>query len=142
MTSNDEDFMAVQRLSKQWMDAWIAQDRDTLDGFLAPDYALIVSAVPTYPFERANWLDTAVDAYVCTRLEYDGIHCRHISADLVVMSAIADFDATMAGIDRSGRYFVTDLWRRTESGWQVCARYSSRPGEVGPSTQALLSKGS
>ena len=138
MGPNDEDFAAVQRLSRQWMDAWMAQDRATLDCFLAPDFALIVSSVPTHPLERSNWLEIAVDAYVCTRFDYSGIHCRRISADLVAMSAIADFDATMAGIDRSGRYFVTDLWRRTGSGWQVCARYSSRPGEADASVKALL----
>lgn len=48
------------------------------------------------------------------------------------MSAIADFDATMAGIDRSGRYFVTDLWRRTDLGRQVCARYSRGPARQTP----------
>ena len=138
MSSNEEDFDTVERLSRQWMDAWVAQDRAKLERFLAPDYALIVSTVPTHPLERSNWLETAVDAYVCTRFEYDGIHCRRISKDLVAMSAVADFDATMAGIDRSGRYFVTDLWRRADTGWQVCARFSSRPGEADANVRALL----
>lgn len=59
------------------------------------------------------------------------------------MSAIADFDATIGGIDRSGRYFVTDLWRRAAGsahGWQICVRYSSRPGEPGASVRALLER--
>jgi hypothetical protein len=137
------DYVAVAALSTRWMQAWMDQDRAALDGFLAPDYALVVSTVPTRPFERADWLDTAVTAYVCTRFAYDGVHCRRIADDVIAMSAIADFDATIHGIDRSGRYFVTDLWRRAPGsahGWQICARYSSRPGDPDASVRALLDR--
>ncbi len=140
---SDADFDAVVAASTRWMQAWMKQDRATLDAFLAPDFALIVSTVPTKPFERSNWLETAVTSYVCTRFAYEDAHCRRVSDDLVAMSAIADFDATIGGIDRSGRYFITDLWRRaagTEHGWIVCVRYSSRPGEPDASVRALLER--
>ena len=138
---SDADFDAVVAASTRWMQAWMEQDRATLDAFLGPDFALIVSTVPTKPFERSGWLETAVTAYICTRFAYEDVHCRRISGDLVAMSAIADFDATIGGVDRSGCYFVTDLWRRVAGsahGWQVCARYSSRPGEADASVRALL----
>ncbi|MEO7365106.1 MAG: hypothetical protein ABIW03_02170 [Sphingomicrobium sp.] len=51
--------------------------------------------------------------------------------------------ATISGIDRSGRYFVTDLRRRAAGGtheWQICVRYSSRPGEPDASVRALLER--
>jgi hypothetical protein len=140
---SDSDFDAVTAASTRWMQAWMDQDRATLDGFLGPDFALIISTVPTKPFERSDWLETAVTAYVCTRFGYEGVHCRHISDDVVAMSAIADFDATIGGIDRSGRYFVTDLWRRaagSSHGWQITARYSSRPGEPDASVRALVER--
>ena len=140
---SDADFDAVVAASTRWMQAWMDQDRATLDGFLGPDFALIVSPVPTKPFERSDWLKTAVTAYVCTRFAYEEVHCRRISSDLIAMSAIANFDATIGGIDRSGRYFVTDLWRRaagSANGWQICVRYSSRPGEPDASVRALLER--
>jgi hypothetical protein len=140
---SDSDFDAVVAASIRWMQAWMDQDRASLDAFLGPDFALIVSTVPTKPFERSDWLETAVTSYVCTRFAYDGVHCRRISGDVVAMSAIADFDATIGGIDRSGRYFVTDLWRRAAAsphGWQVYARYSSRSGEPDASVRALLDR--
>lgn len=140
---SDTDFDAVVDASTRWMQAWMDQDRTTLDAFLGPDFALIVSTVPTKPFERSDWLETAVTTYVCTRFAYEDIHCRHVSGDVVAMSAIADFDATIAGVDRSGRYFLTDLWRRASGighGWQICARYSSRPGEPDASVRALLER--
>ena len=140
---SDADFDAVVSASTRWMQAWMDQDRDTLDAFLRPDFALIVSTVPTTPFQRSDWLETAVTAYVCTRFAYEDVHCRRISGDLIAMSSIADFDASIGGIDRSGRYFVTDLWRRaagTAQGWQICVRYSSRPGEPDASVRALLER--
>lgn len=140
---SDPDFDHVVAASTRWMQAWMDQDRTTLDAFLGPDFALIVSTVPTKPLERSDWLETAVTDYVCTRFAYEGIHCRRVSANVVAMSAIADFDATMSGIDRSGRYFVTDLWRRTAGSaqeWQICVRYSSRPGEPDASVRALLDR--
>lgn len=140
---SDSDFDTVIAASSRWMQAWIDQDRATLDAFLAPDFALIVSTVPTKPLVRADWLDMAVSAYVCTRFAYDGVHCRRIADDVIIMSGIADFDAAIGGIDRSGRYFVTDLWRRVAGsahGWQICARYSARPGEPDASVRALLER--
>jgi hypothetical protein len=140
---SDADFDDVIAASTRWMQAWMDQDRTTLDAFLGPDFALIVSAVPTKPFERSDWLETAATAYVCTRFAYEDIHCRRISDEVVAMSAIADFDATIGRVDRSGRYFVTDLWRRAAGSaykWQVCVRYSSRPGEPDASVRVLLER--
>ena len=140
---SDADFDAVVGASTRWMQAWMDQDRATLDAFLGPDFALIVSTVPTIPFEHSDWLETAVTAYVCTRFAYEDVHCRRISSDLIAMSAIADFDASIGGVDRSGRYFVVDLWRRNSgntNAWQICLRYSSRPGEPDASVRAILER--
>ena len=132
------DFETVISTSKRWMQAWINQDRATLESILAPDYALIVSTGPDHRFERGDWLTTAVGPYVCTRFAYEAIQVRAIADDLMAMSAIADFDASMAGIDRSGRFFVTDLWRRRDGRWQVCARYSSPPSIAEESVRAMV----
>jgi hypothetical protein len=131
---------SIEELSKAWMKGWIDQNRTALEEFLAPDYSLVISSVPEHVFDRASWLETAVGPYLCTRLSYDGVQVRDLGGGIAVMSAIADFDATMAGIDRSGRYFVTDIWRRVPGslhGWQVCARFSSRPGEADASVRAM-----
>jgi hypothetical protein len=134
---SDADFDEVLDTSRRWMQAWMDQDREVLDSILAPDYALVISTIPTVPFERPAWLETAVGAYVCTRFVYDGVHMRRVADDLIIMSAIADFDATIGGIDRSGRYWVTDVWRRSDDGWKICARYSYRPGGPDASVRAL-----
>ena len=138
MAEADPDFAEVERRSQEWMNAWMAQDRALLEPLMTDDYALIVSTVPEFRLERDNWLRTAIGPYRCTRFAYDGIQMRRVAHNIVVMSAIADFDATIDGIDRSGRYFVTDLWRLEDGGWKVCVRYSSRPGEVDESVRAVI----
>lgn len=133
----------IEELSRSWMQAWVDQDRSALEQFLAPDYALVISSAPLHLFDRANWMETAVGPYVCTRLSYDGVQVRDLGNGIVVMSAVADFDATMAGIDRSGRFFVTDVWRRVPEsahGWQICARYSSIAGEPDASVRAMTER--
>ena len=134
----DPDFADVEQRSRDWMDGWMAQDRAALEPFMADDFALIVSTVPEFCFARENWLRTAVSTYVCTRFAYEGIQHRRVADDMIAMSSIADFDATMAGIERSGRYFVTDVWRREQSMWKICVRYSSRPGEIDDSVRAII----
>ena len=127
---------AIEDLSRQWMQAWMDQDRAALEMLLAPDYSLIVSSLPEQRFDREAWLNTAVGPYRCTKFGYRHVQVRELGS-LAIFSAIADQEAELGGADRSGSYWVTDIWRQNESGWQVCARYSSRPEQQGPSTQAL-----
>ncbi len=119
------EFRGLVETSKRWMQAWIDQDRDVLESIVADDYSLVIASAPAERFERAAWLDIAVGAYRCARFAYEDIQLRQVAPGLVAMSAIADFDATMNGVDRSGRFFVTDLWRVEDGSWKVCARFSS-----------------
>lgn len=120
----ETDFAAVRAASERWMRAWVEQDLAALEGFLAPDYTLIIGNAAAALVSRAEWL-AMIPRYVCARFAYREVQCRALD-DLVLMSAIADFDASVDGVDRSGRFFVTDAWRRAGAGWQVAARYSTR----------------
>jgi ketosteroid isomerase-like protein len=126
----------IEDLSSQWMQAWMDQDRAALEVLLAPDYSLIVSSLPDQRFDRKTWLDTAMGSYRCTKFGYRNVQVRDLGS-VAAFSAIADQVAQLGGTDRSGSYWVTDIWRNGEDGWQVCARYSSRPEEQALSTEAL-----
>jgi hypothetical protein len=123
--------------SNRWMQAWVNQDRATLEDSLAPDFALIVSANPTQPMPRERWLATC-DVYRCSSFAYRDATVRELSDGLAVMSSIADQQASLNGVDRSGSFFLTDVWRLEGDGaWRVCARYSSHPEPGGASAQAI-----
>ena len=129
------DFAAVRATSERWMRAWVDQDLERLDGFLAPDFALVIGNAPASCVARAEWLAT-VPRYVCTHFAYGDVQCRALD-QLVVMSAIAEQRASVDGADRSGRFFVTDCWRRSGDGWKVAARYSTR---AEPAAEASLQR--
>ena len=124
------DFDNILSASERWMRAWRDQDRKTLEQALAPDFALVVSTAPHYHFSRTAWIDLATGSYTCSRFAYEHIQFHRLSSDIVVMSAIADQDAELGTEDRSGRFFVTDIWKRSGPTWKVCARYSAPPSEV------------
>lgn len=123
--------------STAWMNAWVEQDRAVLEDCLAPDFALIVSAMPDQRMDRALWLATC-DRYTCSRFAYRSVQVRELAAGLAVMSALADQTASMGDVDRSGTFFLTDVWRlEPDSQWRVCSRYSSHPESTGASSQSL-----
>ena len=134
--SNSPSLSEILDLESRWMAAWRERDRAMLESILAPDFALIVSAQPENQIDREAWLSQALGPYVCRSLEFRGALVRNIS-DLAVFSAIAKQDASVGGVDRSGEFFVTDVWRQTRDGWNVVARYSSQPEPPGDSSRAI-----
>ena len=128
----------VEERSNRWMKAWVAQDRATLEEMLAPDYALIVSSVADRSIDRATWLATC-DRYIARSFQYRDVQIRELAPGIAVMSAIAQQEAKLDEFDRSGSFFVTDIWRQSSEGrWQVCVRYSSHLEPAGASSAALL----
>jgi hypothetical protein len=108
------DFATVRTASERWMRAWVDQDLAALDGFLAPDFTLVIGNAPGACVSHGEWL-AMVPRYVCTRFAYHDVQLRALD-DLVVMSAISEQQASVDGVGRSGRFFVTDAWRRAGGG--------------------------
>jgi ketosteroid isomerase-like protein len=130
------DFETVRATSERWMRAWVDQDLAALDAFLAPDFTLIIGNAPAALVPRGDWL-AMIPRYVCTRFAYHDAQLRALD-DLVLMSAIAEQRASVDGIDRSGHFFVSDIWRRAGAGWQVAARYSTRAEPARESSLARM----
>ena len=54
---------------------------------------------------------------------------RKLTNDLVVVSLLLSQKATFTGLDRSGDFYVVDIWRQTAGNWQIIARYSTPLGK-------------
>ena len=129
--------VTIRAQQEAWMAAWVANDRAALERILAPEFALVVSARPEARVDRAAWLRTAGTEYTCEAFRYDGMQVRDFG-DVVVVSSVATQRATAFGQDRSGTFFLTDVWRAGPDGaWRVIARYSSHPEPGTASAQAL-----
>ena len=127
----------IRGLQERWMAAWREKDSATLERILAPEFALIISASPSQTFPRAAWLRTAGSGYDCTEFSYRDMQVRDFG-DVVIVSSIFRVRATAFGTDRSGEFFLTDVWRPGVNGqWQVIARYSSLPEPVNASVRAI-----
>lgn len=127
----------IRKLQEAWMEAWIANDRAVLERILAPEFALVVSARPEARVDRAAWLRTASTEYTCDTFRYDAMQVRDFG-DVAVVSSVATQRATAFGQDRSGSFFLTDVWRTDDDGmWRVIARYSSYAEPNTASARAL-----
>lgn len=125
----------IGRLEHQWASALVQQDTVVIHRLLAPEYGLIVSASPQRPISRAAWLATLPDYH--TRSFAIGELTVRVLGDVAMASFVGDLVARVRGAERSGKYFITDVWRRRDGAWRVIARYSSRPEEASSSTRAL-----
>ena len=65
----------LEDLSTRWMNAWVNLDYDVLEALIAPDFTLVVSAMPAGQMARATWLATC-SRYRCTEFRYSGVQVR------------------------------------------------------------------
>lgn len=102
-----------------------------LEALLAPEYALTVSARPSDPIPRSEWL-ALLPKYNVRRFEIRGIQVRCLQlasagpCELAAVSSINKQDADVGGQDRSGEFFIVDIWAQRSGKWMVLSRYSGR----------------
>lgn len=119
------------QLEKVFARAYQEKDFTLLEQLLAPEYALTVSARPDSPYPRAFWLSLLAD-YNVRHFEISGVQVRCLQAtsagdcELAVVSSINKQEADVGGQDRSGEFFIVDIWARRSGNWMVTARYSGR----------------
>ena len=129
---------AIGQLEHEWADALIRQDSARLQRMLAPEFALVASANAEQPMFRRDWF-TLLPRYRTHALTISQLTVR-VLGDVAIASFVTDLRATVAGVDRSNRLFVTDVWRNGAGGWRAVARYSSTPEPPRAGTRELRSK--
>ena len=107
----------------RWQQAIEDRDVEAAGGFLADDYALQLVQPVRALVGRAQWLATLPD-YVVTSYQVDD-QIVDIDGDLAVVLHRVRMQATVAGVDRSGIFVITDVWRRVGGAWKVWRRHST-----------------
>lgn len=111
--------------------AYQSKDIKLLEQLLAPEYALTVSARPGNPMPRADWL-ALIPKYNVQTFEIRGVQARCLReatpgrCELAAVSSINAQKADVGGQDRSGEFFIVDIWSYRDGKWMVSARYSGR----------------
>ena len=138
------DLTVIPSLAQQWMDAWMARDRAALEGFLAPEFALVGAAFPGRSTEREAWLEIALSDYRAESCTFADPLVRPVASGppgVAAMNAVWTQVARYGGNDLSGRYWIADLWREGGPfGWQVVLRSSAALDTLAASARAFAER--
>jgi ketosteroid isomerase-like protein len=111
---------------QEWMSALRNRDYKKTESFLAPEYVLIVSDIATRPISREQWIRN-LPQYNLHEFTQRDIVARRVG-DTVVVSLLHTQKATVGSqgrrMDRSGEFWIIDVWRRVDGQWKVASRYS------------------
>lgn len=132
-----DDVTEITELQQKWMDAWRTKDKQALERILSDNFVLILSYDPSKLVSRNEWMELALGAYNCESFRYEVMNVR-INDNFAVVSSIYTQRASINKVDRSGTFFLTDVWRHGSGSWQVIERHSSKPESKSDSTRQLL----
>ncbi len=120
----------ITDLEKQWTQAIVKKDVDTLDRILAKDFA------GTSPTAHTYYRDNAIDdlksgRYVVTSMDLDEISVNVYPGAAVAFTSQEE-KSKYDGKDNSGHYHYTDVWIKRDGKWQAVASHGSRFDKPSP----------
>ena len=95
---------------------------------LADDYALVLMHPVKAVLTRDQWLAMLPD-YVVHEWKVEE-RVLDVATDTASVMQRVVMKATVAGVDRSGPFVLSDTWRRSKGEWRVWRRHST-PLEAG-----------
>ena len=121
----------IRSAERKWNEAILRRDASAMDGFLADSYflAIGIKGQPLLVVPRPQWLRT-LKVY---RLESQSIDDMqvHVYGDMaVVVMTYRQVGSAPGARDISGNFLLTDIWIKTNNGWRVAERHSSRQEEL------------
>jgi hypothetical protein len=128
----------IETMENRWMRAWVGRDLKDLKALTASNFILVIGSKPAVILDNKSWLEAATKRYLCRSFRFGDIYVRQLGSFALFASQL-EIKATMDGNDWSGRYWVTDLWRkgRVRRSWRMVERVISRT-EDNPSVPAAI----
>lgn len=115
---------ALEAVNARWNDALLSRSTREADALMHPRFALVVHHPAPARVGKDEWL-RLLEVYVISRSsplasEWD------ILGDIAVHSQLVEQSAIVDGVDRSGRFALSDTWIRSDTGeWLIRLRYST-----------------
>lgn len=132
MSAEPQDLAAIfSGLENTFARGYQEKNKAALEDLLAPEYALTISARPSAPVSRSEWL-ALLPNYNVRSFEIRDIQvrCLQVTASgtcgMAAVSSINKQEADVGGQDRSGEFFIVDIWAHRNGKWVVLSRYSGR----------------
>ena len=122
----------LHQLEQQFAEASMHKDREVVDRLMGPEFTLRVGGDPERNIPRALCEDVnsrRSPEYKIESFEEQYHAARKLSDNLAIMSLLLTQKATYAGHERSGDFYLVDIWRKNGGKWQIIARYSTPIGK-------------
>ena len=109
------------------MRAWMRRDLGEIRSIAARDFMMIVAADPAQLLDRPSFTEAISGPYTCTGFRFHEV-CVRKHGRFAWFSAAADLEMRVGGRDFSGKFWISDLWRkgRVKRGWRLIERSLSR----------------
>lgn len=124
MSDTEQQLIALEHA---WANAMQTRDLAKLAEMVTDDFfvTIAVEGAPIRNTKRAEWLQS-LPGYEIIEMRIDDIQAN-VYDHVGVINLIWTQHARVNGGERSGTFFLTDIWRNTTKGWRVAQRHSSRP---------------
>jgi hypothetical protein len=121
---------SLRQLEQELADAALHGFKDTkiMERLVGPEFTLRVSDAPERSLPRSLWGQPS-GSYKIESIGQRHHAARKLGEDLAVVSLLLTQRATADGRDRSGDFYVVDIWKKKGDRWQIIARYSSPMGK-------------
>lgn len=114
-------------LERAWAGAMQSRNLQQLNDLVTEDFCAVIAVqgMPLQVTSRERWL-SVMPNYDIQEMTFDDIRAV-VYGDTAVVTLLWTQRAFINGSERSGTFFITDIWVKTDNGWRVAERHSSRP---------------
>ena len=119
----------LRQLEQQLGEAAMHMDTKALERLVGAEYTLRMGDAPEQSAPRGLWMESlrpqGPHPYQLESFNEQYYAARRLSDNLVAVSLVLTQKATFAGRDRSGDFYIVDIWKKSGDQWQIIARYST-----------------
>jgi ketosteroid isomerase-like protein len=120
-------------LEKQLLTSAQKKDQSGLISLLAEDFTIEMPDAD--PAAGEDWVPQVMDK----KYSLQSFVIRQMSVADLGNAAVVKFDrilhATLNGADKSGEFFVVDVWRKSGDSWKLANRYVTRVADAPPASE-------
>ena len=118
----------IETMEHRWMRAWVSGDTAALKALTSRNFRMVFGSKPSAIPDFKSWIEAAPNRFQCQSYRFGDIYVRN-AGSAVIFATQLEMKLSMDGHDWSGRYWVTDLWRkgRVRRKWHMIERVLSRP---------------
>jgi ketosteroid isomerase-like protein len=114
----------IVKIEHQWADAWIKQDLDAMNRFVAPDWTAATESGELMSKTQFD-ADLKNRVLIFESLKIDDMKVR-VYGDTAIVSGVETEKSKYKDKDTSGTYRFTDVFVKRDGHWQAVATHISR----------------